>query len=65
MWTGKRRDYDDGGDWDKCATFKARKNKFMDGFTAYESTVKGQKEFYIRHQNFKMKMQEYDGSELF
>ena len=56
MWTAKRRDYDDGGDWDKCATFKARKNKFIDGFTAYESTVKGQKEFYIRHQNFKMKM---------
>jgi len=49
MWMGKRKDFDDGGYWDKCATFKVRKNKFIDGYNAYESTVKGTKGFYIRH----------------
>jgi len=65
MWMGKRKDFDDGGYWDKCATFKVRKNKFIDGYNAYESTVKGTKGFFIRHENFRMKIQENDGSELF
>jgi hypothetical protein len=52
MWTAKRRDYDDGGDWDTCATFKVRKDEFIDGFTAYESSIKGQERYFIRHQNF-------------
>ena len=47
----------------KDATFTMRKDKWFDGYEAFESV--NFPEFFIRHQGYRLKISAYDGKELY